>query len=81
MWHRGRRVGGYRRVPEFAGAPREPGPRKRTLRSNRHPQYTPLIKVPDEAVRAAGVKFAVGEDANFRKKFGNPPELTRRLDR
>ena len=30
---------------------------------------------------AAGVKFAVREDANFRKKFGNPPELTRRLDR
>ena len=46
-----------------------------------HPQYTPLVKVPDEAVRAAGVKFAVGEDANFRKKFGNPPELVRRLDR
>lgn len=45
-----------------------------------HPRYTPLHKVSDNAVREAGVKFAVGEDANFRKTFGNPPELKRRME-
>jgi ectoine hydroxylase-related dioxygenase (phytanoyl-CoA dioxygenase family) len=44
-----------------------------------HPRYTPLMKVADHAVRAAGVRFAVGEDAHFRKRPGNPPGLARRL--
>jgi ectoine hydroxylase-related dioxygenase (phytanoyl-CoA dioxygenase family) len=40
-----------------------------------HPRYTPLSKVPDSAIKEAGVKFAVGEEGNFRKTFANPPEL------
>ncbi len=44
-----------------------------------HPRYTPLVKVPDSAVRAAGTRFAIGEDANFRKAPGNPQALTRRF--
>jgi ectoine hydroxylase len=44
-----------------------------------HPNYTPLAKVPDSALREAGVRFAVGEDANFRKAAGNPAALTRRI--
>ena len=45
-----------------------------------HPRYTPLEKVPDEAVKAAGLKFASGDrDANFRQTFANPPELKRRI--
>ena len=44
-----------------------------------HPQYTPLIKVPDDAVKKAGLKFADADDAYFRKNFANPPELTKRF--
>ena len=45
-----------------------------------HPGYTPLVKVPDDAVKAAGLKFATGDrDTNFRRSFANPPELKRRI--
>jgi ectoine hydroxylase len=44
-----------------------------------HPRYTPLIKVPDDAVKLAGLKFAESDDAYFRKTFANPPELTKRF--
>lgn len=45
-----------------------------------HPRYTPLVKVPDDAVKAAGLKFASGDrDTNFRRTFANPPELKRRI--
>lgn len=44
-----------------------------------HPRYTPLSKVPDSAIKQAGVKFADAADDFFRKQFSNPPELTRRL--
>jgi ectoine hydroxylase len=43
-----------------------------------HPRYTPLAKVDDGAIKAAGVKFADSAD-EFRKTFANPPELKRRL--
>ena len=40
-----------------------------------HPRYTPLDKVDDGAIKAAGLKLSTaGEDA-FRKTFANPPEL------
>lgn len=40
-----------------------------------HPRYTPLAKVDDGAIKAAGLKLSTaGEDA-FRKTFANPPEL------
>jgi ectoine hydroxylase len=44
-----------------------------------HPRYTPLIKVPDDAVKLAGLKFAERDDAYFRKSSTNPPELTKRF--
>ena len=44
-----------------------------------HPQYTPLIKVPDDAVKNAGLKFADADESYFRKTFSNPPELTKRF--
>ena len=45
-----------------------------------HPQYTPLHKVSDDAVKAAGVKHAQASADHFRKTFSNPPELKRRLE-
>ena len=45
-----------------------------------HPQYTPLHKVSDDAVKAAGVKHAQAGADHFRKTFSNPPELKRRLE-
>jgi ectoine hydroxylase len=44
-----------------------------------HPQYTPLAKVDDDAIRKAGVKLAPEGSDHFRKTFANPPELTRRF--
>jgi ectoine hydroxylase-related dioxygenase (phytanoyl-CoA dioxygenase family) len=44
-----------------------------------HPRYTPLVKVGNGALRETGVRFAVGEDANFRKSPGNPAALQRRI--
>ena len=44
-----------------------------------HPRYTPLLKVPDAAGRAAGARMAGDGEADFRKAFVNPPELKRRL--
>ncbi len=44
-----------------------------------HPQYTPLVKVPDDAVLAAGARVAPEGAAHFRRKSANPPELTRRF--
>ena len=44
-----------------------------------HPQYTPLDKVSDDAVKAAGVKHADASADHFRKTFANPPELKKRL--
>lgn len=41
-----------------------------------HPQYTPLSKVPDTAIKAAGVKFSREGVDEFRKTFANPPGLT-----
>jgi ectoine hydroxylase-related dioxygenase (phytanoyl-CoA dioxygenase family) len=44
-----------------------------------HPQYTPLHKVSDDAVKAAGIKHAQADDNHFRKTFANPPELKKRI--
>ena len=40
-----------------------------------HPQYTPLMKVEDEAIKKAGIRFAGDTDNYFRQGFTNPPEL------
>ena len=44
-----------------------------------HPQYTPLQKVDDDAVRKAGARLSSEGADHFRKTFSNPPELTRRF--
>lgn len=45
-----------------------------------HPNYTPLQKVDDEAVRAAGLRFSdAAAAAHFQSTFANPPELKKRL--
>jgi ectoine hydroxylase-related dioxygenase (phytanoyl-CoA dioxygenase family) len=43
-----------------------------------HPQYTPLSKVADSAVKQAGLKLAAGADS-FRRASANPPELQKRI--
>jgi hypothetical protein len=44
-----------------------------------HPQYTPLHKVDDDAIKLAGIKHADSSDDYFRKNFTNPPELKKTL--
>jgi hypothetical protein len=42
--------------------------------------YTPLVKVSDDAIKQAGVKFSgAGQDA-FMKTFSNPLGLKQRLN-
>ena len=42
-----------------------------------HPQYTPLVKVPDSAVREAGIKLSVAGVDAFRKASSRPAELVK----
>jgi ectoine hydroxylase-related dioxygenase (phytanoyl-CoA dioxygenase family) len=44
-----------------------------------HPQYTPLHKVDDDAIKEAGIKHADSSDDYFRKNFSNPPELKKTI--
>jgi ectoine hydroxylase-related dioxygenase (phytanoyl-CoA dioxygenase family) len=44
-----------------------------------HPQYTPLHKVDDDAIKLAGIKHADSSDDYFRKNFTNPPELKKTI--
>lgn len=44
-----------------------------------HPQYTPLHKVNDDAIKLAGVKYAETSPDYFRKNFANPPELKKTM--
>jgi ectoine hydroxylase len=44
-----------------------------------HPRYTPLDKVPDAAIKAAGLRFSTPAADTFRKTFANPPELRKRF--
>jgi hypothetical protein len=46
-----------------------------------HPRYTPLVKVPDGAIKHAGVTFAEAGGDHFRKTFANPPELKKHISR
>ena len=44
-----------------------------------HPQYTPLAKVPDEAIKQAGLKLADPADsAHFLSQSSPPPQLQRK---
>lgn len=44
-----------------------------------HPRYTPLHKVDDGAIKAAGLKLSTAGEDTFRKTFANPPELRSRF--
>ncbi len=44
-----------------------------------HPRYTPLHKVADSAIKAAGARTASEGPEHFRKTSANPPELKRRF--
>ncbi len=44
-----------------------------------HPQYTPLHKVDDEAIKRAGVRYSENSPDYFRKNFANPPELKKSM--
>ncbi len=44
-----------------------------------HPQYTPLHKVNDDAIKLVGVKYAETSPDYFRKNFANPPELKKTM--
>jgi ectoine hydroxylase len=44
---------------------------------HQHPGYTKLHKVPDRAVKEAGVKFTTGDEAGFREKSARPPGLAK----
>jgi len=44
-----------------------------------HPQYTPLHKVDDNAIKMTGVKYSENSPGYFRKNFSNPPELKKTM--
>ena len=44
-----------------------------------HPFYTPLSKVPNSAIKEAGLKFAAGAQESFMNTFSNPPELKKKI--
>jgi len=44
-----------------------------------HPQYTPLHKVDDNAIKMTGVKNSENSPDYFRKNFSNPPELKKTM--
>ncbi len=53
--------------------------RNNPYREHHHPRYTPLAKVPDAAVRQAGLKFSdEAHKAAFLKRATDPAELTKR---
>ena len=45
---------------------------------HQHPRYTPLVKVPDSAVKAAGIKLSADGAEQFRKAPARPAELANR---
>ncbi len=47
--------------------------------AHHHPQYTPLHKVDDEAIKRAGVRYSENSPDYFRKNFANPPELKKSM--
>ena len=52
--------------------------RNNPYREHHHPSYTPLHKVPDGALKAAGLKFAAADDDKvFLKRPTAPADLTK----
>ena len=55
---------------------------QRPVPGHHHPRYTPLAKVPDAAIRAAGLKYYdPAADAAFLARASAPAELQARLGR
>jgi len=53
--------------------------RNNPYREHHHPFYTPIDKVPDSAIKEAGLKFGSGGKEGFLQNFVNPPELKKTL--
>jgi ectoine hydroxylase-related dioxygenase (phytanoyl-CoA dioxygenase family) len=53
--------------------------RNNPYREHHHPQYTPLSKVNDDAIKIAGVRYSEDSEDYFRKNFSNPPELKKTM--
>ena len=43
--------------------------------AHHHPSYTPLVKVPDNALIEAGLRLASGTQENFMNRAYTPPEI------
>jgi len=57
----------------------DPQVRNNPYIEHHHPFYTPLEKVPDSAIKAAGLKYGSGAEESFLKTFVNPPELKKTM--
>ena len=53
--------------------------RNNPYRAHHHPFYTPLVKVSDDAIKQAGLKFATGANENFLNKPYAPPDLKKKI--
>ena len=54
--------------------------RNNPYREHHHPMYTPLIKVDDDAIKTAGLKFAAGAEERFLNKPFVPPDLKAKIE-
>ena len=54
--------------------------RNNPYREHHHPFYTPLSKVADEAVKAAGLEFAQGQSEKFLNRPFAPPDLKSKIE-
>ena len=53
--------------------------RNNPYREHHHPFYTPLVKVSDDAIKEAGLKFATGTNEKFLNKPYAPPDLKKKI--
>jgi len=53
--------------------------RNNPYQEHHHPQYTPLQKVDDNAIKMTGVNYSENSPDYFRKNFSNPPELKKTM--
>ena len=54
--------------------------RNNPYREHHHPMYTPLVKVDDDAIKTAGLKFAAGAEERFLNKPFAPPDLKAKIE-
>ena len=54
--------------------------RNNPYREHHHPMYTPLVKVDDDAIKTAGLKFAAGAEERFLNQPFAPPDLKAKIE-